>query len=102
MVLVVPREPLTGAFTCTSLIGATMMVGRNNKQKQAIAAPFQEELKAADAKDKASLSQHLQFVDKVGLQITRIRCHVVVYIYYTYYIHTAQPTVHTRHYFFPP
>lgn len=40
-----------------------MCVGRRRKQE--VGAPFQAELDAEDAKDKESLSQHLQLVDKV-------------------------------------
>eukprot|EP00904_Undaria_pinnatifida_P012992 jgi/Undpi1/8823/HiC_scaffold_25.g11285.m1 len=49
-----------------------MCVGRRRKQE--VGAPFQAELDAEDAKDKESLSQHLQLVDKVhGIVVDKIK-----------------------------
>ncbi|CBN78310.1 Novel protein containing IQ calmodulin-binding motif [Ectocarpus siliculosus] len=40
-------------------------MNNNHDDKQEVGAPFQDELEAAEAKDKEALSQHLQYVDKL-------------------------------------
>lgn len=48
-------------------------MNNNDDDEQEVGAPFQDELDAAEAKDKEALSQHLQYVDKVTFLVTIAR-----------------------------